>query len=53
MCTLYMTSESETKLKSIYANIKNFFILDVQSFIKSLHIDMNKPSSVYLANDEI
>lgn len=48
-----MTSESENKLKTMYANIKNFFILDVASFIKNLGIDMSKQSSIYLANDEI
>ena len=48
-----MTSESENKLKQIYSNIKSFFILDVSSFIKNLGLDMSKPTSIYLANDEI
>ena len=53
MGTIYMTSDSETKLRSIYSNLKNYYILDVQSFIKSLNLDMSKPSSVYIINDEI
>lgn len=53
MCNIYMTSESENKLKSLYSNIKSFYIFDCQAFIKSLAIDMSKPSSIYLVNDEI
>lgn len=48
-----MTSESESKLKQVYSNIKNFYILDADKFIKSLDLDMSKQSSVYIANDEI
>ncbi len=48
-----MSSESVSKLKSLYTNIKNFYILDVAAFIKDLNIDMNKASSIYLANVEI
>lgn len=53
MNTVYMTSDSETKLRSIYSNLKNYFILDVQSFIKSLNLDLSKQSSIYIINDEI
>lgn len=53
MFNLYMTSESETKLKSLFTNLKNFYVLDVQKFVKSLNLDMSKPSSVFLINDEI
>lgn len=48
-----MTSESESKLKQVYSNIKNFYILDADKFIKSLDLDMSKQSSIYIANDEI
>lgn len=48
-----MTSDSEIKLRSIYSNLKNYYILDVQSFIKSLNLDMSKPSSIFIINDEI
>ena len=53
MNTIYMTSDSETKLKSIYSNLKNYYILDVQFFIKSLNLDLNKQSSIFIINDEI
>lgn len=53
MYTIYMTSESESKLKQVYSNIKNYFILDVQSFVKSLNLNMDKSSSIYIINDEI
>lgn len=48
-----MTSETEFKLKQIYTNIKNFFILDAEAFVKNLGIDMTKPTSIFLVNDEI
>lgn len=53
MGTIYMTSDSETKLRSIYSNLKNYYILDVQSFIKSLNLDISKASSIFIINDEI
>lgn len=53
MYNIYMTSESESKLNAVYSNIKNFYVLDVQKFIKSLGLDMSKQSSIFLANDEI
>lgn len=48
-----MTSERESLLKNVYANIKDYFILDAHAFIKSLNIDMTKRTSIYLANDEL
>lgn len=48
-----MTSESESKLKQIYTNLKYFYILNASEFVKSLDIDMSRPSSIYIANDEI
>lgn len=53
MSTIYMTSDSESKLRSIYSNLKNYYILDAQAFIKSLNLDLSKPSSIYIINDEI
>jgi hypothetical protein len=53
MYNIYITSESENKLKSIYNNLKNFYILDSVAFVKSLGIDMTRPTSIFLANDEI
>lgn len=48
-----MTSVPEGKLKTLYANIKNFFILDVQAFVKDMNLDMSKRSSIYIVNDEL
>ena len=53
MNTIYMTSDSESKLRSIYSNLKNYYILDVQSFIKGLNLDLSKQSSIFIINDEI
>jgi hypothetical protein len=50
---IYITSESENKLKMLFTNIKSFFILDVQAYINSLKLDMSKPCNIYLINTEI
>lgn len=53
MYNIYMSSVSPSKLRQIFCNIKNFFILDVQAFIRDMNLDMSKQSSIYLVNDEI
>lgn len=53
MCNIYITTESENKLKMLFTNIKSFFILDVQSYINNLKLDLNKPANIYFINTEI
>lgn len=50
---IYVTTETEPKLKMLFTNIKSFFILDVQSFVNSYKLDLNKQSNVYLINTEL
>ena len=50
---IYVTTESENKLKMLFTNIKSFFILDVQSFVNSFKLDLNKQCNIYLINTEI
>lgn len=50
---IYVTTESENKLKMLFANIKSFFILDVQSFVNSFKLDLTKQTNIYLINTEI
>lgn len=50
---IYVTTESENKLKMLFSNIKSFFILDVQSFVNSFKLDLNKQSNIYFVNTEI
>ena len=52
-CNIYITTETEPKLKQIFCNAKDFYMLDVQKLIKSMNIDIKKPSSIYLINEEI
>lgn len=52
-CNLYITDEPQHKLLSLFINIKNFYILDVQEMIKNMDIDMDHNSSVYIVNEEI
>ena len=53
MCNIYITTEPESKLKMLFSNIKSFFILDVQSYIESLKLDLQKPANIYFINTEI
>ena len=53
MCNIYITTEPENKLKMLFSNIKSFFILDVQSYIESLKLDLQKPANIYFINTEI
>ena len=48
-----MTTEPEQKLKQIFSNLKNFFVLDIDAFVKSMNVDLTKQTSVYLVNSEI
>ncbi len=50
---IYVTTESENKLRMLFTNIKSFFILDVQSFVNSFKLDLNKQSNIYFVNTEI
>lgn len=53
MINLYLSSDSEQKLKNIFCNIKNYFVLDVDKFVHDMHLDLSKQSSIYLVNSEI
>lgn len=50
---IYVTTESENKLRMLFTNIKSFFILDVQSFVNSFKLDLTKQSNIYFINTEI
>lgn len=50
---VYVTTESENKLRMLFTNIKSFFILDVQSFVSGFKLDLSKQSNVYFINTEI
>lgn len=49
----YVTTEPITKLNTIISNIKSFYILDIQAFVKSFDLDLRKPSNIYYINTEI
>lgn len=50
---IYVTTESEVKLKTLFTNIKSFFIFDVQAFINDINLDLTKQSNIYFINMEI
>lgn len=50
---IYVTTESENKLRMLFTNIKSFFILDIQSFVNSFKLDLTKQSNIYFVNTEI
>lgn len=49
----YLTVESIQKIKNVFVNLSSFYILDVEEIIKTLGLDINKPSSVYFVNNHI
>lgn len=50
---LYLTTETENKLRTIISNIKSFYIIDVQSFINSFQLDLTKQYNIYFLNSEL
>lgn len=50
---LYLTTETENKLRSIISNIKSFYIIDVQTFINSFQLDLTKEYNIYFLNSEL
>lgn len=52
-CNIYITTESKQKLKQLFCNASDFYMLDVAKLVASLNIDLSKASSIYLINEEI
>lgn len=52
-CNLYITTEPERKLRQLFCNAKNFYMLDVPQLIKQMGLDPSKNTSVYIINEEI
>lgn len=50
---IYVTTEPESKLSQVIVNIKNFFIFDVQQFLRDLRLNPSRPSDVYILNMEL
>ena len=50
---IYLTTETENKLRTIISNIKSFYIIDVQSFINSFQLDLTKEYNIYFLNSEL
>lgn len=52
-CNLYITTEPEYKLRQIFINAKNFYMLDIERLIDEMGLDPNDKASIYLINKEI
>lgn len=50
---VYVTTETENKLKMLFTNIKSFYILDIQSFVNGFKLDLTKTSNIYFVNAEL
>lgn len=50
---IYYTVESLYRLKDVFLNLKNFYILDIHELIKSMHLDLSKGYNVYYVNKTI
>lgn len=49
----YATIEPCRKLKNLFSNLSQFYIIDVDILLSESGLDMSKPSHVFLANSEI
>ncbi len=51
--TAYVTIEPCRRLKNIFSNLSSFYIIDVDTIIKTSGIDMSKKSNRFLVNSEL
>lgn len=50
---LYVTSESYYRVKTRFTNINSFALIDVNSIIKDLNLDLSKIFNKFIVQDEI
>ncbi len=50
---LYVTAESDRKLKNVFSNLSGFYIINVDSLIEMSHLDLSKNAHCFLMNSEI
>lgn len=50
---MFYTVEPQYKVKDVFVNLKNFYILDVQELIKTSHLDLSKGYNIYFINKTI
>lgn len=50
---IYITTEPEYKLRQIFVNAKNFYMLDIKKMIDEMNIDTTEKASIYLINRQI
>ena len=53
MCNIYFSVEPQWKIKSIFLNLKNFYILDIQEIISNMELDTTKTTAIYYINNYI
>lgn len=52
-CNLYITTEPEYKIKQVFTNAKNFYILDIDRLISEMGVNPEDKAGIYLINKEI
>ena len=50
---LYITIESERKLKNVFSNLSGFYIINVDTLLSDSNLDLSKRSHCFLINSEI
>ena len=50
---LYVTTESDRKLKNVFSNLNGFYIINVDSLVEMSHLDFTKNAHCFLMNSEI
>lgn len=50
---LYVSTESDRKLRNVFSNLSGFYIINVDSLIEMSHLDLSKNAHCFLMNSEI
>lgn len=50
---LYVSTESDRKLRNVFSNLSGFYIINVDSLVEMSHLDLTKNSHRFLMNSEI
>lgn len=50
---LYVTTESDRKLRNVFSNLSGFYIINVDALLAESNLDLSKRSHCFLINSEI
>lgn len=50
---LYVSTESDRKLRNVFSNLSGFYIINVDALVEMSHLDLTKNAHCFLMNSEI